>query len=58
VVLLGVICDILVGLYFVGNGRLASHQLRDNDLSRSMPVPSAPFLASRRDRATGERLSR
>ena len=42
----------------VGNGRLASHQLRDNDLSRSMPVPSAPFLASRRDRATGERLSR
>lgn len=29
----------------------------DNDLSKSMPVPRAPFLASRKDVDTGERLS-
>ena len=29
-----------------------------SQLARSMPVPSAPFLASRNDQASGERLSR
>ena len=41
---------------------LSSRQTLDNSgdimMARSMPVPAAPFLASRNDQASGERLSR
>jgi hypothetical protein len=37
---------------------MADRSAGGNDLSRSVPVPQAPFLASRRDRNTRERLNR